>query len=77
MRGLTTRKGRETRYMIRVKKRPYILLWCVLNKEIKYNFAAGILLPPVYFLHDHVVSRNVIDICLWARNKKLFNQKAS
>jgi hypothetical protein len=42
MRRLTTRKERETRYMIRVSERPYILLLGVPNKEIKYNFLASI-----------------------------------
>jgi hypothetical protein len=64
MRRLTTRKQGKTRYMMRVSERPYILLWYVPDKEIKYNFLASMTLPPVYFL-GHVVSRNVIVMGLW------------
>jgi hypothetical protein len=80
-RRLTARKERETRYMIRVSERPYILLLGVLNKEIKYNFLAsitsrfrhGILFATVYSLHDHVISRHVINMHLWARNTLMVN----
>jgi hypothetical protein len=63
--------------MIRVNERPYIALLSVPNKEIKYNFLASItsrFFATVYSLHNHVISRHVINMCLWAHNKRATKQ---
>jgi hypothetical protein len=67
---LTARKKRKTRYMMRVDERLYILLWCVPNKEIKYNFLANTTSPPVYFLITWLAV-NVIIMVLWVRNTNI------